>query len=130
VTVTSTATATPLRYTCELTLTDVDALEAFYRSQIDHVRQHNNLHAAEHRTARALQAMLERRFEQLRKAFLYDDGSREILDVKDRHWTELCLTAFPWREHPDFDTARWRSAQHRNAEHEVEMAAYRRSLLC
>jgi hypothetical protein len=91
--------------------------------------EHNNLHAAEHRTARALQTMLERSFEQLRKAFLYDDGSREILEVNDRHWTELCLAAFPWRQHPDFDTARWRSAEHRNAEHEVEMAAYRRSLL-
>ncbi|MFF0087633.1 hypothetical protein ACFYR1_49625 [Streptomyces canus] len=49
--------------------------------------------------------------------------------MKDRHWTEPCLTAIPWREQPDFDTARWRSAQHRNAEHEVEMATYRRSLL-
>ncbi|MEU8949689.1 hypothetical protein [Streptomyces sp. NPDC048489] len=126
---TSTATATPLRYTCELALTDVDALEAFFRTNIGEVQQHHDVHTAENRAARSLQSMLGRRFEQLRQAFLYDDGSREVLQVKDRHWSELCLTAIPWREHPAFDTARWRSTQHLNAEHEVEMAAYRRSML-
>ncbi|MFD6230526.1 hypothetical protein ACFWFZ_27230 [Streptomyces sp. NPDC060232] len=79
--------------------------------------------------ARCLWISLDRPLTRLRKAFGYDDGSREVLDLKDRNLTDLWMPTLPWRQHPDFNTARWRSFRYRDPGHEVEMAAYHRSQL-
>ncbi|MFD8439974.1 hypothetical protein ACFV2I_33405 [Streptomyces microflavus] len=34
---------------------------------------------------------LEQKFEPLRDAFRYDDGSKALLEAKNRYWGALCL---------------------------------------
>ncbi|MFI1015862.1 hypothetical protein [Streptomyces sp. NPDC020965] len=91
--------------------------------------QPHRLDTAEYQTAQGLKTALERLFKPLREAFRYSDDSHEVHKIKDRYWIDLVLITLPWRAHPDFDTARWRSTEFYDPAHEGEMAAYYRSNL-
>jgi hypothetical protein len=65
----------------------------------------------------------------LQAAFRHGDDSREVPEIRTRHWTVLCRFAFPWRDEEGYDTRRWRRPDFHDATHESEMVAYHRRTL-
>ncbi|MEV6357922.1 hypothetical protein [Streptomyces hydrogenans] len=126
---TLTTADTQLRYAFELTSADVNALKAFVLARIAEVKERHRFGSVEHDVAHCLTRFVEDGFQSLDEAFLYGDDSREVLGIKRDHWSRLILATMTWREHPDYNAARWRRPDYRDAAHEQEMIAYHRSQL-
>lgn len=99
-----------LRYAADLTLADVDALEAFLTSRTDDVRRANGFGNGVYCTVVSFQHALFLLCRELRDVFECDDGSRSALRAKFRLWNQLCGIAGPWADTVGYDNARWRRA--------------------
>ncbi|RLU83613.1 hypothetical protein CTZ27_28380 [Streptomyces griseocarneus] len=118
-----------LRYAADLTLADVDALEAFLTSRTDDVRRAHGFGNGVHCTVVSFQHALFLLCRELRDVFECDDGSRGVLRAKFRLWNQLCGIAACWADTDGYDRDRWRRADYYDAAKETEVLEHRRRRL-
>ena len=115
-----------LTHAAALTEADVDALETFLKERCGAMwRAHpDRVNSDAFRGAHALGGVLRDLVKPVRDSFRYDDGSREILRARMRHWNRLYRLAEPWEEVDGYDRTRWVYLFHLDAVDVADSAAY------
>ncbi|WP_328665545.1 hypothetical protein OG905_00995 [Streptomyces sp. NBC_00322] len=115
-----------LRYTVDITGTDVDAIESFVTTRTAEQLATHDPDTTEHRMAAAVERMLQsavldarsalNRLAEPEQAELY--GELELRHELKNGWNQLVRAASPWRQDPGYGTGRWCRVTHTNASYE------------